>query len=52
MIVCENTLDVGEATAGLETRPAQYCLPIRITEILMNPAVLVRLAIHQVGKHC
>ena len=51
MTVCESALHVDEATAGLETRPKQYCLPSRITEILMNPTILKLHAIRQVGKH-
>ena len=38
--MCENALDVHEATTRLETRPMQYCLPSRMTEILMNPPIL------------
>ena len=49
--VCESTLDVDEATAGLEIRPMQYCLPSRVTGILMNPAILELHAIRQVSKH-
>ena len=53
--VCENTLDVYEAdckaTAGVETRPTQYCLPTRITEILMNPAILELHVIRQIARH-
>ena len=51
MTVCESALDVHEATAGLETRPTQYCLPSRITEILMNLAILELHATRQAGKH-
>ena len=42
--MCESALDVDEATTALETQPTGYCLPSRITEILMNP-------IRRVGKH-
>ena len=49
--MCESALDVDEATAGLETQPGQYCLPSRITEILINRAILELHAICQVRKH-
>ena len=41
---------MNEATAGLEKPFTQYCLPSRITEILMDPAFLELHAIRQVGK--
>ena len=48
MTVCKGRLDVNEATAKLRTRPTQYCLPSRITEILIKSGDP---AIRQVGKH-
>ena len=50
--MCENTVDVDEATAGPEIGPTQYCLPNRITDIPMNPATLEWHAIRWVGKCC
>ena len=51
MTVCEKRTGWDEATEGIETRRTQYCVPSRITEILMNSGILEFHAIRQVGKH-
>ena len=48
--ICNGTRGVDEATARLETQPIEQCLPRRITEIVMNPAILKLHAIRKVGK--